>query len=225
MTKPLSFLTALPLVACLAVAPAFAQDSGAAAPAESDTTAEEAPAGSSNIGGGLTLGEADTAPGATGTGEQPKQPETYIKAKHGDWDLQCLKVPEGTDAPDPCQMYQLLKDANGGNVAEVSLFRLANGGQVAAGGTFVVPLETLLTQKLTITVDNGQPKRYDFSFCTPVGCYARVGFTADDIGRFKAGKAARITIVPALAPDQKVELSMSLSGFTAGYNETSELRQ
>ena len=122
-------------------------------------------------------------------------------------------------------MYQLLKDENGGDVAEVSVFRLQNGGQVVAGGTFVVPLETLLTQKLSISVDGGQAKRYDFSFCTQVGCYARVGFTADDVARFKAGSAATVAIVPALAPDQRVELEMSLSGFTAGFDETSELRQ
>ncbi len=209
MTRPLSALWALPLLASLAAAPALAQD---AAPST------DAPA--SAIGGGLTIGETegDATPGS-------QQPETYTKATHGDWQVQCLRVPEGTDAADPCQMYQLLKDDNGGDVAEVSVFRLENGGQVEAGGTFVVPLETLLTQKLSISVDGGQAKRYDYSFCTQIGCYARVGFTADDVARFKAGSAAKVTIVPALAPDQKVELDMSLSGFTAAYEETSKLRQ
>ena len=170
MTRPLSVLWALPMLASLAAAPALAQDAGQT----TADTEESAPAGGSNIGGGLTLGEPETT---TEAAPQQQQPETYIKATHGDWQLQCLKVPAGTDAEDPCQMYQLLKDGNGGNVAEVSVFRLENGGQVAAGGTFVVPLETLLTQKLSISVDGGQAKRYDFSFCTPVGCYARVGFT------------------------------------------------
>lgn len=222
MTRPLSFLTALPLVACLAAGPALAQETGDA-PAESGAAAEEAPAAGTAIGGGLTMGEPDTGNGAAA--QQGQQPETYIKATHGDWQLQCLRVPEGSEAPDPCQMYQLLTDGNGGNVAEVSIFRLAEGGQVSAGGTFVVPLETLLPQKLTIAVDGGQAKRYDYSFCTQIGCYARVGFTAEDVNRFKAGKVANITIVPAMAPDQKVELSMSLSGFTAAYDGASELRQ
>ncbi|MDO6584595.1 invasion associated locus B family protein [Salipiger sp. 1_MG-2023] len=208
MTRPLSLLWALPLALSLAGVPALAQDS--ATPAE-----DAAP-----IGGGLSIGETEAPETAAGA-----KPETYIKTTHGDWQMQCLRVPEGTDAEDPCQMYQLLKDGNGGNVAEVSLFRLQNGGQVAAGGTFVVPLETLLTQKLSISVDGGQPKRYDFSFCTQVGCYARVGFTAEDVAKFKAGNAATITISPAMAPDQTVELSMSLSGFTAAIDETSQLRQ
>jgi invasion protein IalB len=147
---------------------------------------------------------------------------TYVKATHGDWAVQCLRVQEG---PEPCQMYQLLKDENGGNVAEVSIFRLINGGQVEAGGTFVVPLETLLTEKLNVRVDAGQAKRYDFSFCTTVGCYARVGFTAEDVASFRRGNVANVTIVPALAPDQRVNVTMSLTGFTAAYDEITALEQ
>ncbi|GGG58664.1 invasion-associated locus B family protein [Salipiger pallidus] len=225
-------LWALPLMASLGAAPALAQDAtegaeGATteAPASGDTEAPEsggteAPAGGSNIGGPLSMGEAEGNTGAAKGG-----PESYIKETHGDWQLQCLRVPEGSDAEDPCQMYQLLKDSEGNNVAEVSMFRLSNGGQVSGGGTFVVPLETLLTQKLAISVDGGQAKRYDFSFCTRIGCYARVGFSQEDIARFKGGAESTIRIIPALAPDQTVELTMSLSGFTAAYDETTALRQ
>ncbi|WP_353472220.1 invasion associated locus B family protein [Salipiger sp. H15] len=218
MTRPLHILRLLPFAVALAAMPAHAQD----AAQSSDATTQEQTEGTV-AAGGLSLGEDANSEAPAAPGQ--KQPETYVKATHGDWELQCLKAPEGSDAEDPCQMYQLLQDDQGNNVAEVSLFRVANGGQVAAGGTFVVPLETLLTQKLTIAVDGGQAKRYDYSFCTPVGCYARVGFTEEDVNRFKAGKGATVTIVPALAPDQKVTLDMSLSGFTAGYEGTSALRQ
>ena len=44
---------------------------------------------------------------------------------------------------------------------------------------------------------------------------------AGDADLFKRGNAATITIVPALAPDQPVELSLSLSGFTAGFDSQS----
>ncbi|CUH77316.1 invasion associated locus B family protein [Tropicibacter naphthalenivorans] len=206
-------LLSLALVAALAAGPALAQD---ATPApESDAPA---PAANTNIGGALDLGEdANAAPAGA-----PQAPRTYVKEKFGDWNLQCLEV---ADADDVCQMYQLLKDATGNPVAEASIFKLANGGQAVAGGTFVVPLETLLSQKLTITVDGGAARRYDYSFCAPVGCYARVGFVAEDIARFKAGAKAKVTIVPALAPDQKVEVEMSLTGFTAAYDQASSLNQ
>ncbi|MFW2544466.1 invasion associated locus B family protein [Primorskyibacter sp. 2E107] len=204
----------LSLLAALGAAPALAQDSTEAPAADAPA---DAPAGGSNIGGALDLGEdANAAP------VDPNQPETYIKETFNDWSLQCLKV-EGSE--DVCQMYQLLQDPNGASVAEVSIFRLNNGGRAVAGGTFVVPLETLLTQKLMVAVDGGQARRYDYSFCAPVGCYARVGFTQEDINRFKAGASATVTLVPALAPDQKVEIKMSLSGFTAAYEQSSALNQ
>jgi invasion protein IalB len=53
----------------------------------------------------------------------------------------------------------------------------------------------------------------------------RLGLTKEDVASFKRGKSAVITIVPALAPDQKVELELSLEGFTASYKEVSVIEQ
>jgi invasion protein IalB len=39
----------------------------------------------------------------------------------------------------------------------------------------------------------------------------------------KRGNVAKLTIVPAVAPGQKVELDVSLSGFTAGFARLQEL--
>jgi invasion protein IalB len=49
--------------------------------------------------------------------------------------------------------------------------------------------------------------------------------TEADVTAFKRGKEATITIVPALAPDQTVDLALSLSGFTAGYDKASVIEQ
>lgn len=229
-----TYLSALTLTALLASSSAvFAQDATDAAPAESTTEQADPAAPAPDEAAPAAEAPAADAPAseapATGTladqldtGEETDsaQSQTYVRETIGDWDMQCLRTEEGEE---PCQMYQLLTDAQGNSVAEVSLFRVKDGGQVEAGGTFVVPLETLLTQKMSITVDGGQPKRYDFTLCNPIGCYARVGFTADDVNRFKRGNLAKITIVPAVAPDQKVTVDMSLSGFTDGYSKTSEL--
>jgi invasion protein IalB len=85
----------------------------------------------------------------------------------------------------------------------------------------VVPLETALPAQLTVTVDDGAPRRYPYAFCNPVGCYARIGLTEQDITAYKRGAVARLTIIPALAPDQKVELDLSLDGFTASFDKVS----
>lgn len=204
MTKPFLLLTTIASLAIASVA--TAQDT-------TTTEGTEAPAANADLSV-LDTGEPVIEPTA--------DDNTYVKTTHGDWAVQCLRVQEG---PEPCQMYQLLKDQNGGSVAEVSIFRLTNGGQVAAGGTFVVPLETLLTEKLNVRVDSGQAKRYDFSFCTQVGCYARVGFTNEDVAAFRRGNVANVMIVPALAPDQRVTVTMSLSGFTTAYDEITALEE
>ncbi|WP_375256902.1 invasion associated locus B family protein [Citreimonas sp.] len=212
-------LITMSIMAALAGAPALAQDTETqdqptAAPETTEAPAADAqaPTNRSTIGGPLDLGE----------GNAPSEPQTYVKETFDDWALQCIEVQDGEEI---CQMYQLLEDAGGSSVAEASIFKLENGGQAVAGGTFVVPLETLLTQKLTISVDGGEPRRYDFSFCNPIGCYARVGFTQADIDRFRAGATARVRIVPALAPDQEVVVEMSLAGFTNAYDAASSLSQ
>ena len=174
-------------------------------------------AASPSIEDQLSLGEDPTA--------QPNIPEQpYTAETIGDWDLRCVKTADGND---PCQMYQLLSDTSEPPtpIAEFSLFRLADGGRAQAGATVVVPLETALQQQLTIVVDNGQARRYPFAFCNTVGCYARIGLTADDVASFKRGAKAKVSIVPIAAPDVKVEVDLSLTGFTAAFDKVSVIDQ
>lgn len=215
-------LTTLPLCAVLALMTpiaSFAQtatDTTTEAPAAEEDATAPADAGgtAAEIEEQLSLGE-----------EADKDPELgkpYTKEVIGAWEMRCIKTEEEVD---PCQMYQLLDDGEGAPVAEVSLFRLPDGGKVEAGATVVVPLETSLPQQLLVSVDGAKARRYPYAFCNPVGCYVRLGLTKEDVASFKRGKAAVITIVPALAPDQKVELNLSLEGFTASFDKVSVLEQ
>jgi invasion protein IalB len=147
----------------------------------------------------------------------PQIGETYTLETNGDWSVRCIKAEEGVE--EPCQMYQLMQDADGVPVAEISIFRLPEGGRAVAGATIVVPLETSLTQQLTMQVDDGPARRYPFSFCNSIGCYSRVGLVAEELTAFRAGNAATLKIVPALAPDQQVVLTLSLAGFTASFEK------
>lgn len=162
--------------------------------------------------------DSDTPSAADQAGLSLGQPEvgsTYSRETHGDWDMRCIVSPEGQ--PDPCQLYQLLSDAQGNAVAEFNLFDVPDEGELAAGATIVTPLDTLLTGQLRMAVDSSPARVYPFSFCQPVGCFVRLGLTADDVQSFRAGNEATVTIVPLPAPDQTVRLTLSLSGFTAGF--------
>jgi invasion protein IalB len=163
---------------------------------------------------GLNMGVVAGAPPAPKTQETAAIGETYLAASFGEWEQRCIKMEDGSD---PCQLYQLLKDKDGNSVAEINLFPLPTGSQAAAGATIVVPLETLLTANLKLAVDTSPPRLYPFTFCAPIGCVARVGFTTEEVDQFRKGAKATMTIVPAAAPDQRVDLDISLKGFTAGY--------
>jgi len=164
---------------------------------------------------------ADLSMGTPVNEGEPQEGQPYIRDEYGDWALRCLRAPEGQ--ADPCQLYQLLLDAEGNAVAEISLFPLPEGSRAAAGATIVVPLETLLTENLIMSVDGGQTREYPFTFCNRAGCVARIGFSQADIDLFKRGAQAQLTMVPAAAPDQTVDLAISLNGFTAGYDAPSNV--
>ena len=162
----------------------------------------------------LSMGtEANAAP-AVLTAETAQVGQGYLAATFDQWEQRCEKTAEGKD---PCPLFQLLKDADGNAVSEFSVFALPPGGKAAAGATVVVPLETLLTESLTIKIDTAEAKLYPFTFCTQIGCVARVGFTAEEVEQFKKGAKATVTVVPAAAPDTAVNLDVSLKGFTAGF--------
>ncbi len=135
MNKNLLLLATVATIGIAGIAPA--QEASQAPDAQTEA---EAPGADVSV---LDTGEPVAEDGAGET------QETYIRSTHGDWAIQCLPVQEG---PEPCQMYQLLKDENGGNVANVA-------------------------------------------------------------------------IVPALAPDQRVVVGMSLTGFTAAFEEITALEQ
>lgn len=194
-----SILTPLFAAALLVQASfAFAQEA-----TDETTPAETAPADD-----GLALGEP--------VGPQPGEP--YIRETFDDWALRCIKAPEGER--DPCNLYQLLMNETGLAVAEFNFFRLPEGGRAAAGANVVVPLETLLTQQLTMSVDGANTRRYPFTFCNAAGCVARIGFTPEEVDQLKRGAQATLRLVPAAAPTEQVVLTLSLKGFTAGYEST-----
>lgn len=176
--------------------------------AAQDTTETTEPEESPSTPDDLSLGEP--------LGPQVGQP--YVLQEFGDWQMRCVKAPEGQN--DPCNLYQLLENDEGLAVAEFNLFRLPEGARAAAGATIVVPLETLLTQQLTLAVDGANPRRYPFTFCNAAGCVARLGFTEAEVQQFKRGNVATVRLVPAADPTTEVVLDVSLAGFTAGFEGT-----
>lgn len=240
-----ALLAALALIA----GPAFAQETAAPAQPEttpSEQTAETPPAAGTATDAPAAEAPAVEAPAAeapaaeaTAEGETPaaapeatptdegaaaeaaaepaERPGTYYaKSEHGEWTIRCIRAGEGKD---PCEMYKLLNDQDDNAVAELTLVPLSNG-DVAAGATLVAPLETDLIEGLGFRVDSGKMQGYPFSFCAPVGCISRLGFTTTELNAMKRGSKANIQLLPFGGdPKKPVQLEVSLSGFTAAFDE------
>lgn len=223
-------------------ATAAASDAAAAATTDAATGTTAAPAGATPSATGTTAAPAApadtpaaTAPaadaatppaaGAPAAGAAPAPAADqvgayYNKSTHDAWLLRCLKTQDGKD---PCELYQLLKDQAGKAVAEVSVIPFT--GEAAAIINFVAPLETDLQAGLGLQIDAGKNNAYPFLVCAPVGCVSRIGLTEAELGRFKNGNKATVSLLPFGADPKAnlVKLDMSLKGFTAGFNALQEV--
>jgi len=217
------FFSNLSLIAVLAMGTSLsaqeATTEAETAPAADAQTPAEAPADSAAP---APEGDAATAAAGLDLGREVQEDPSYIKAVYDDWQMKCFRT--GTEE-DLCQMYQLLTEQAGNPVAEFSLYRLPKGAPVAAGATVAVPLGTLLSEEIKISIDGGKAKSYAYSFCSMAGCFARIGLAQADVDALKRGVKATLEIVPAQAPDQKVKIDVSLKGFTAAFDNASVLQQ
>lgn len=197
---------ALALALAVTGSAALAQETPAPA---AEAPAPEAPAAAAPAPAAAPAAEAPAAP-ADGPGT------IYVKETSGAWQIRCMRVDAGRT--EPCNIFQMLKDDKGNEVAAIEIAPRPTGEKAVAGATISVPLETLLQAKLVLQIDSSKPLVYDYAWCDRVSCLALAGFTEADLKAMKNGKEATMTIVPALAPDQKVSVKISLDGITKGYD-------
>ncbi len=148
---------------------------------------------------------------------------TYIDEVFSDWSRECMRLPEGAEGPDPCRMVQILVDADKNPVGKIAVGRQPEGSGAAASSEVALPigLQILLTQGLTVGVDDGLTKQYDFYMCRHDGCTARLLFTANDVAAFKAGDVMKLSLVSFLPPEgqaTRLVIPVSLNGFTKAYD-------
>lgn len=172
----------------------------------------------------LTLAQSALAQDATTAADQFPVATTaetaateFTKATHGDWQIRCT-----TSTTEHCVLYQLLKDASGTPVVEITMVKLPAGGEAVAGVTAVTPLGTILTNGFAMQVDENPPRQYPYAWCTQNGCFARFGLVADAVAQMKAGSGGIVALFSLSQPQQPIRLALSLSGFTAGYDALPE---
>lgn len=192
-------------VAGLAAAPGFAQD--AAAPAAPAPATEAAPAAEAPA----APAPAAEAPAATPAPAAPAQPEIQV-TKQGEWEIGCLA---GTTQ---CEMQQVAKDPSGNPVVLARLAKLPAGAEAQALMIFNTPLGTLLPTGLGFQIDSAQMATLPFEWCVQEGCIVRLGLREPDIAAMKKGGSVKLKVVSIADPQKPVDLTLSLAGFTAGFD-------
>ncbi|MFT5893742.1 MAG: invasion protein IalB [bacterium] len=186
------------------------------------------PALAQSEGGGLKLGQpASTSTLNLGTADQtappPRRPTSSganaggagKRTQHGDWDVAC--DPEGAN----CAMAQIGNDSTGTPVLEMVIRKLTAplevGERTATAVLDVItPLGVVLTEGLSITIDDGAKESAPFQICTEQGCLVREPVDDELIKRLKLGGSAFVSVIAANQGEVKAKLS--LSGFTKAYD-------
>lgn len=192
------------VIAMLMMSPvAFAQETTTEeATAESPATTQEAPA---------TTEEFPVAEELT----EPQIGDGYLREKHEAWEVRCIKgeVVEKEE----CRLFNLLDDPDGNSIAQIDMQALPKGGKAVAGINLATPLGSLLTAQVIVKIDAGKAKRYPYTWCDQLGCYARFGMTGAEIAAMKKGAKAAVIISSVASPDNPLNLELSLAGFTAAW--------
>lgn len=207
-------------IALVANGPVLAQSSGL-------KLGEEAPEPTLDLGAGPADSPAAEAPAATAPSSEPAAPETSAsggavglgsgeRTAHGDWEVAC-----GSEAEGGCAMAQIGNDSTGTPVLEMVIRQLdepleVNETTAVAVLDVITPLGVVLTEGLTMKIDQGRDEAAAFQICTEQGCLVREPVADELIKRLKRGSVAKITVFAA--NQGEVSSSISLKGFTKAYD-------
>ena len=142
--------------------------------------------------------------------------EIYLAGNKGDWNVRCITSNPGEI--DKCEIQQLLFLNENTPIADISIFKLPEGDRAIAAANVMVPLETLLTKKFRFAFSEDSVKEFPYSFCNQNGCLVRMGLLEEDIEAMKKGSSSELSITHISSPEASINLSLSLSGFTAAFD-------
>lgn len=147
------------------------------------------------------------------TTQEIQDAQNGVVARYEGWEIRCQGEPA------ECRLFSKGIDADGNEVVNLAMQALPEGAAAELGVTIVTPLLTLLPRGATVRVDDRAPAGYPFSWCDPLGCYARYGLTAEEVAQLRAGGAIKVTIMAVTNQQSPIEANISLAGFTAAVED------
>lgn len=145
--------------------------------------------------------------------QQQQQQQNVERSQSGDWAIECV---ENAQAGRLCRMVQNVADPkNGKPLMEVVVAKPP--GAKNAILTLRAPLGVWLRPGLSLRIDGGKADKVNFEFCLKGGCLAQMRMSSGKINAMKRGSKA--TVGMQNIRRQKLNLNISLRGFTAAYGK------
>jgi invasion protein IalB len=142
-----------------------------------------------------------------------QQLQNIQKSTSGDWSVECGTLPGGGQRI--CSMNQVAKNPKDGKPLLRAVVFRPPGGK-AAILRLIAPLGIWLRPGIGFSVDGGSKNNLNYDFCQPSGCMTQIALSSGLVSAMKRGSKARLTIQNIRR--QKLNLSISLRGFTAAYD-------
>lgn len=178
----------------------------------------------------------------------PQVPAAQVIAKHGQWQVQCTQIPVGPPAGGQqggaassggkgdktgaakaqpksvrqCGMLQSTASTERKNIALTLVMGTSKQGEkTVTMMRILVPVGVYLPLGVALEIDGAPVGRVPFIRCLPQICTAFAETTAETLTKMRKGAKANFIIYEA--PGVGLTLPISLSGFTAAYNDLKKL--
>ncbi len=141
--------------------------------------------------------------------QQPAQqlPDSELK-RFKDWAVECQ---QSEAASKTCVMFQRQVLENGRTLLTLSIRKAPDND--APQAVLQLPLGVLLDPGVLFSVDGGEPHSFSYRLCNVNGCL--VHFPLDERLRSELAKGERAEIVLTTTEQEKLNVGVSLSGFSA----------
>jgi len=147
-------------------------------------------------------------------------PTATVLSTHGDWKVQCEKLPEGAAPPgapaEQCGMVQSTRNEKEPQ-AELTLIivKQKEKDKVVPAMRVMAPLGVFLPTGIALEIDGAAVGRVPYARCTRRVCYATATASPEMLDKMRKGSAANFIIYQG--PGMGMPMKISLSGISAAF--------
>jgi invasion protein IalB len=151
---------------------------------------------------------------------QGQGPTATTLATHGDWKVQCEKIPEGQAPPgtpsEQCGMVQTTANEKQPQAQlTIIIVKQKEKDKIVPAMRVMAPLGVFLPTGIALEIDGAAVGRVPYARCTRQVCYATATASPDMFEKMRKGTAANFIIYQG--PGLGMPMKISLNGFSAAF--------